>query len=59
MVPYPFTRGLFLYGEPIWVPREADEQSMESARQALQSTLNRLTEEAEQACMAQPSALSR
>jgi len=47
MIPYPFARGLFLIGEPIWVPHEADDQSMEAVRQALESTLNRLTEHAE------------
>lgn len=50
MVPYPFTRGLFLYGAPIWVSREADEASLESARLELETVLNRLTDQAEEAC---------
>jgi lysophospholipid acyltransferase (LPLAT)-like uncharacterized protein len=59
MVPYPFAKGLFLYGEPIWVPREADEQALETARQALEAALNRLTAEAEQAVLRQPSRVNR
>lgn len=48
MVPYPFSRGLFLYGNPMWVPREADETSLEATRLELETVLNRLTEQAEQ-----------
>jgi hypothetical protein len=48
MVPYPFSKGLFLYGEPLWVSREADDAALEAARLELESTLNRLTDQAEQ-----------
>ena len=47
MVPYPFSRGVFLWGDPIWVSREADDAALEAARAELESTLNRLTAEAE------------
>ena len=47
MVPYPFSCGLFLWGAPIWVPREADDAQLEAARLELESTLNRLTADAE------------
>ena len=47
MVPYPFSRGLFLYGDPIWVPREADEAALEAVRLELEAGLNRLTDQAE------------
>ena len=47
MVPYPFSRGLFLYGRPLWVPREADEAMPEMLRVELETALNRLTDEAE------------
>ncbi|SPP65649.1 hypothetical protein NITLEN_40122 [Nitrospira lenta] len=47
MVPYPFSRGVFLWGTPIWVSREADGAALETARVELESTLNRLTAEAE------------
>jgi hypothetical protein len=49
MVPYPFSRGVFLYGNPLWVSREADEASLEATRLELEQTLNRLTAEAEMA----------
>ena len=48
MVPYPFSRGLFLYGDPLWVSREADDKALESARLELEMVLNRLTDQAEQ-----------
>jgi len=47
MVPYPFSRGLFLYGDPLWVPREADDVALEAARLDLERVLNRLTDQAE------------
>lgn len=49
MVPYPFSRGLFLYGSPLWVSRDADEASLEATRLELETVLNRLTDQAEQA----------
>ncbi|MDR4464023.1 MAG: hypothetical protein MRJ66_07140 [Nitrospira sp.] len=49
MVPFPFSKGVFLYGPPIWVSREADETALEEARVTLETTLNRLTDAAEQA----------
>jgi lysophospholipid acyltransferase (LPLAT)-like uncharacterized protein len=49
MIPYPFSRGLFLYGEPLWVPREADDASLEATRLKLEAVLNRLTADAEAA----------
>jgi lysophospholipid acyltransferase (LPLAT)-like uncharacterized protein len=48
MVPYPFSRGLFLYGDPFWVPRDADDAALEVSRLELETTLNRLTDQAEQ-----------
>jgi lysophospholipid acyltransferase (LPLAT)-like uncharacterized protein len=50
MVPYPFSRGLFLYGKPMWIPREGDEAAFDAARLELETVLNRLTAEAENAC---------
>ncbi len=47
MVPYPFSQGLFLYGEPLWVPREADDAALEASRLELEMVLNRLTDEAD------------
>ena len=49
MIPYPFSRGLFLYGKPMFVSREGDDLALEADRLVLQTELNRLTEEAERA----------
>ena len=48
MVPYPWSRGLYQWGAPIWVSRDADEQMLEAARLELQTVLNRLTDQAEE-----------
>ena len=47
MVPYPLSRGLYLWGAPIWVPRDTDEQALEAACLELETVLNRLTEQAD------------
>jgi len=44
LVPYPFTKALFLYGEPLVVPRDCD---VEEWRQRLEQTMNQLAAEAE------------
>lgn len=44
VVPYPFTKAIFLYGEPIPVPRDGD---VETWRLRIEDALNRLTAEAE------------
>lgn len=56
MVPFPFSKGHFLYGDPLWVSREADEASLEEARQELETVLNRLTDDAEYAVTRRPPA---
>jgi lysophospholipid acyltransferase (LPLAT)-like uncharacterized protein len=48
MVPYPWSRGLYLWGAPIWVPRDTDEQTLEAKRLELETVLNRLTDQAEE-----------
>jgi lysophospholipid acyltransferase (LPLAT)-like uncharacterized protein len=50
MVPYPWSRGLYLWGAPIWVACDTDEQALEAACLELETVLNRLTEQAEEAC---------
>lgn len=47
MVPYPFSRGTFTWGTPIWVDRDADADTMEKTRQELEATLSTLSSEAE------------
>ncbi len=44
VVPMPFTRAVYLYGEPIVVPREGD---IEESRERLERAMNALAEEAE------------
>ena len=43
LLPYPFTRGIVRIGEPIEVPRDADENRSEELRQELERTLIDLT----------------
>ena len=47
MVPYPFSHGVFAYGRPLWVSREADDAALEAARLELETALNQLTDQAE------------
>ena len=47
MLPYPWSRGLYLWGPPIWVPRDTDEQALEAKRLELETVLNRLTDQAD------------
>lgn len=47
LLPLPFGRGVFLWGEPIAVPRQADAAALEDARLELEEALNRLTAEAD------------
>jgi lysophospholipid acyltransferase (LPLAT)-like uncharacterized protein len=49
MVPYPFSRGVYCWGTPIWVSREAGDAELESARQELETALNQLTMQADHA----------
>jgi lysophospholipid acyltransferase (LPLAT)-like uncharacterized protein len=46
-VPLPFSRGVFVYGEPMEIPVAADDAEMERARRALEESLNALTGRAE------------
>jgi lysophospholipid acyltransferase (LPLAT)-like uncharacterized protein len=42
IVPYPFARGVFLYGEPMTVEQRADRETMERARLALEERMRAL-----------------
>ncbi len=46
-MPYPFTRGVFICGEPMYVDAAADDAGMEAARVRLENTLNELTARAD------------
>jgi hypothetical protein len=54
MVPYPWSRGLFLWGPPLWVPQEAEASELEAKRLELEAALNALTAQADEA-FARPS----
>jgi lysophospholipid acyltransferase (LPLAT)-like uncharacterized protein len=47
LVPRPFARGLYLYGEPLVVPRSAEGAEQEALSLALASTLDDLTDAAD------------
>ncbi len=47
VVPLPFARGVYIWGEPIRVAREADGPEIERARLFVEEQLNRLTAEAD------------
>jgi len=44
LFPKLFSRGLFVYGTPIVVPRDADDAAQESRRLALEAELDRITD---------------
>jgi len=46
IVPLPFSRGVFEYGEPLWVARDAGNQAAEQARGDLRARLEGTTERA-------------
>jgi hypothetical protein len=45
VLPYPFTRAIFVYGEPIVVPRDGN---VEDERIRVERAMNALAEEAEE-----------
>lgn len=47
MVPWPFSRGVMIFGSPITVPRDADETALEAIRRRFEHEMNRLEAEAE------------
>lgn len=49
VVPYPFTRATFIWGDPMWIPSPATEEEIEAARRTLEQTLNDLTAKAQEA----------
>ena len=48
LVPLPFARGIVLFGEPIWVPANADRDALEASRKLLEERLRTLTWRADQ-----------
>jgi lysophospholipid acyltransferase (LPLAT)-like uncharacterized protein len=46
-LPAPFSRGIFIWGEPILVPADLDEAGLEASRAAIEQGLNKITAEAD------------
>jgi hypothetical protein len=49
LVPKFFSKGVFIYGDPIVVPRNADDRAQEDGRLALERELDRITDLADDA----------
>jgi lysophospholipid acyltransferase (LPLAT)-like uncharacterized protein len=47
IVPIPFCRIVYIWGEPVWVPRESKPEEMEEKRLLLQERLRQITDEAD------------
>jgi len=43
VIPLPFCRGVYLWGEPLYISKTANEEEMEAARLLLENRLNNLT----------------
>ncbi len=50
IIPLPFSRGVFFWGNPVSVPADADEALMEEKRMELQAEMDRVTLEAGKIC---------
>jgi lysophospholipid acyltransferase (LPLAT)-like uncharacterized protein len=50
LVALPFGRGVFMLGEPVFVPPDADAEAIEAARALVETRLNQLTHEADRLC---------
>ncbi len=47
MMPRPFARGVFIFGDPITVDKDLDDAGIEDKRGQLEKVLNDLTERAD------------
>jgi len=47
LFPYPFSRGVFIWGEPVFVDPNGDRAHLEEKKILLEKRLNELTEEAD------------
>jgi len=54
LLSFPFSRGVFIWGEPLSVPRDADAAALEAARRELEARLNAITAEADRRCGHEP-----
>ena len=49
MVPYPWGKGIFMWGNPLWIDANATPAELESKRDELEQALNQVTSDAEAA----------
>ena len=47
VLPYPFSKGVYSFGKPIYVKKQINEYELEAARQNLENEIKRLTKEVE------------
>ena len=47
IIPLPFSRGIFIWGEPVLIPENSTQEILEKKQQELENTLNHLTHQAE------------
>mgnify|MGYP001461816814 CR=1 FL=1 len=47
VIPYPFSKGVYSFGKPIYVKKQINEYELENARQNLENEIKRLTKEVE------------
>ena len=57
VVALPFTRGVFVWGEPVSVPAGAKGEALDAARLAIETELNRVTREADRLAGHDPDAI--
>ena len=50
ILPYPFTRGVFFYGEPFYVERQMGKEALEIKRKELEKRMQRMMEQVERYC---------
>ena len=50
VLPSPFSKGVFVWGEPIEISERADDTALETARQQLEIALTTVTQKADQLC---------
>ena len=50
VIPFPFSRGICIWGEPLSVPRNADRETVEASRRSLERSLNEISAAADRYC---------
>ncbi|MBT3915276.1 MAG: hypothetical protein HOF23_02825 [Rhodospirillaceae bacterium] len=50
ILPSPFSKGVFVWGEPIEISTDADEAALETSRLDLESALTAVTKQADDLC---------